>query len=361
MLPIEKSQLAHAVTTLPSDDPIGGMLIGRSQALLNVIAAARQIASHPGSTVLIQGESGTGKDVIARAIHELGHASSPTGVFVPINCAAIPEPLLETELFGVEAGAYTDAKVSRDGLLTRAHRGTLFLDEIGSMPLVLQSKLLRFLEARNFRRVGGTKELHVDLRIISATNIDLQSAVAMKTFRNDLFYRLSVFPILMPPLRERREDIPLLVAHFLQREEKRRGLPFRISDEALELLVRHTWPGNVRELQNVLERCSILCTDQIIQPLDIQRAMPAAPNTAQQVTEILQKLQFPDNGINLPALLGTIEQTFIQEALKRSGGNQVHAAQLLGLSRDKLRYRLVDKASQVLRESTEPPKRTLIP
>lgn len=353
MIPIENNQLAHGVTTLASDDPIEGMLIGHSQPLLNVIAAARQIASYPGSTVLIQGESGTGKDVLARAIHELGRASSSGGLFIPINCAAIPETLLETELFGVEAGAFTDAKVSRDGLLTRAHRGTLFLDEIGSMPLVLQSKLLRFLETRSFRRVGGTKELHVKLRIISATNSDLQSAVAHKTFRDDLFYRLCVFPIVMPPLRERREDIPLLIEYFLQREGTWRGRQLRVSEEALELLLRYNWPGNVRELQNVLERCSIFCTDQIIQPADIQRAMPVPPNPAQQVNEILQKLQFPDNGINLPALLGTIEQSFIQEALKRSGGNQVHAAQLLGLSRDKLRYRLADKGSQILRDRVD--------
>src|SRR5947209_6605672 len=189
------------------------MLVGRSHAMQEIVTLIRQVAAYPKTTVLLQGESGTGKDVVAHAIHELSpRAHHP---FIPINCAAIPLTLLETELFGVEAGAFTDAKITREGYLSRANRGTLFLDEIGSMPLALQAKLLRFLETRSFLRVGGTKELHVDLRIISATNIDLKAAVAHKAFRDDLFYRLEVITLTLPPLRARTEDIEPLVEHFL--------------------------------------------------------------------------------------------------------------------------------------------------
>ncbi|GCE03807.1 sigma-54 interaction domain-containing protein [Dictyobacter aurantiacus] len=346
----EKGLVAQSVTTLQPDDPIEGMIIGKSAAIQQVIAAARKIASHATATVLIQGESGTGKDVLARAIHELGRTTtSPGSLFIPINCAAIPETLLESELFGVEAGAYTDAKVSRDGWLSRAHRGTLFLDEIGSMPLFLQAKLLRVLETRSFRRVGGMKEIHVNLRIISATNTDLQAAVARKAFRQDLFYRLNGFPIYMPPLRERREDLPLLIEHFLRRVSANRGEPLTVSPDAMRLMESYSWPGNVRELLNAIERGDILCDNNVIQPKDILSSLPVTPQYAdQQLIELLSKLQFPENGLDLPALLSTIERSFIQEALKRCGGNQVHAAQLLSLSRDQLRYRLLEKAVRQL-------------
>src|SRR6266571_1877654 len=201
---------------LDQDSPqyYAGMVLGRSRAMQEIATLVRQIAAYPTTTVLLQGESGTGKDIVAHAIHTLSPRSAYP--FAPINCAAIPTTLLETELFGVEAGAFTDAKTTRDGHLLRADGGTLFLDEIGSMPLVLQAKLLRFLETRTFRRVGGTRELHVDLRIVSATNVDLKAAVAHKSFREDLFYRLEVITIPLPPLRARSEDIELLVEHFLQ-------------------------------------------------------------------------------------------------------------------------------------------------
>src|SRR6266700_3705891 len=191
-----------------------GMIVGRSHAMQEIITLIRQVAAYPKTTVLLQGESGTGKDVIAHAIHEL--SSRAHHPFIPINCAAIPTALLETEHFGVEAGAFTDAKTTREGHLLRANGGTLFLDEIGSMPLVLQAKLLRFLETRTFRRVGGTKVIHVDLRVIFATNVDLQAQVRRKAFSDDLFYRLEVITIPLPPLRARSEDIELLVEHFLQ-------------------------------------------------------------------------------------------------------------------------------------------------
>src|SRR5579872_1223829 len=201
-----------------TDDPLSsiGMVVGNSQAMREIAAQVVQVAAYPDTTVLLQGESGTGKDVVAHAIHALSRRASYP--FVDINCAALPDTLLETELFGVEAGAFTDARVSREGYLLRADGGTLFLDEIGSMPLALQAKLLRFLETRSFRRVGGTREIHVDLRIISATNVDLKAAVARKEFREDLYYRLEVVAIILPPLRERPEDIEPLIEHFLQQQ-----------------------------------------------------------------------------------------------------------------------------------------------
>ena len=318
---------------------IAGMLVGQSPAMQEVSVLVRQMALYPTTTVLLQGESGTGKDVVARAIHELSNRASYQ--FVAINCAAIPETLLETELFGVEAGAFTDAKVSREGYLLHADGGTLFLDEIGSMPLVLQAKLLRFLETRSFRRVGSTREIHVNLRVISATNVDLQSAVAHKAFRDDLFYRLKVITITLPPLRERPEDIEPLVQHFLQLHSAEGMEPLRISSEALELLKRYSWPGNVRELRSVIQRGQILCDNNEILPKDLPESIhQAAKSVGQRLQELQQQLHLPPEGINLPAFLGNIEYTFIQEALELCHGNQVRAAALLGISRDQLRYRL---------------------
>jgi two-component system, NtrC family, response regulator AtoC len=321
------------------DDFIADMLIGRSPAMQEVATIIRQVALYPTTTVLLQGESGTGKDVVARAIHELSNRSSYQ--FVAINCAAIPETLLETELFGVEAGAFTDAKVSREGYLLHADGGTLFLDEIGSMPPVLQAKLLRFLETRCFRRVGSTKEIHVDLRVISATNIDLQSAVAHKAFRDDLFYRLKVITIVLPPLRERLEDIELLVKHFLQLHSADGAELLRISPDALALLQRYHWPGNIRELRSVIQRGQILRDNNEILPKDLPESVRlAATSASQRLQELQQQLHLPPEGVDLPAFLSNIEHTFVQEALERCSGNQVQAAALLGLSRDQLRYRL---------------------
>jgi len=321
------------------NNSLAGMLIGQSSAMQEVASLVRQMALYPTTTVLLQGESGTGKDVAARAIHELSNRA--TYQFVAINCAAIPETLLETELFGVEAGAFTDAKVSREGYLLHADGGTLFLDEIGSMPLVLQAKLLRFLETRSFRRVGSTREIHVNLRVISATNVDLQSAVDHKTFRADLFYRLKVFTIPLPPLREHPEDIEPLVTHFLQLHSAEDMEPLRISPEALELLQHYSWPGNVRELRSVIQRGQILCNNNEILPEDLPDSVhQVAKSTSQRLQELQQQLHLPSEGINLPDFLDTIEYTFIQEALEICHGNQVRAAALLGISRDQLRYRL---------------------
>jgi len=323
------------------EDPIArvGMVIGKSKAMNEIAMQVRQVAAYPDTTVLLQGESGTGKDVIAHAIHALSRRAIYQ--FVDINCAAIPDTLLETELFGVEAGAFTDAKVSREGHLLRADGGTLFLDEIGSMPLNLQAKLLRFLETRSFRHVGSTREIHVNVRIISATNVDLLSAVAHRVFREDLYYRLQVITLQLPPLRERPEDIEPLVAHFLRLYSLEGMEPLRISPEALELLLRYRWPGNVRELRSVIQRGQILCTDNVIRPQDLPEQIRRVESSGTQLlSEVEQAIHLPPEGMNLPAFLGKIEQKLVHEALERCNGNQVQAAALLGISRDKLRYRL---------------------
>jgi len=324
----------------PDDyDRLAGMVVGRSPAMQHVALMTRQVAMYPTTTVLLQGESGTGKDVVARAIHEL--SSRAAYQFVDINCAALPDTLLETELFGVEAGAFTDAKVSREGHVLRADGGTLFLDEIGSMPLALQAKLLRFLETRRFHRVGSTKEIHVDLRIISATNSDLQAAVARRLFRDDLFYRLKVITIYLPPLRERPEDIEPLIHHFLHLQSIEGNEPLRISQDALALLLSYHWPGNIRQLRSVIQRGQILCKDHEIHPNDLPEEIRHAGTSAnQRLQELRQQMHLPQEGIDLRAFLGEIERTFVQEALERSHGNQVRAAALLCISRDQLRYRL---------------------
>lgn len=314
------------------------MVVGRSEAMQKVAMMMRQVAGYP-SNVLLQGESGTGKDVAAHTIHQLSRRAAYP--FVAINCAAIPATLLETELFGVEAGAFTDAKAMREGHLLRADGGTLFLDEIGSMPLALQAKLLRFLETHSFRRVGGTREIHVDLRVISATNVDLKTAVAHKTFREDLYYRLEVFTITLPPLRERPEDIEPLIEHFLRLQHIEGTEPLRISPEALQLLVHYSWPGNIRQLRSVLQRGQILCDGREIRPHDLPDDIRKAASSASvRLHEMQAQMTLPPEGLDLPSFLRSIERTFIQEALERCNGNQVQAATLLRISRDQLRYRL---------------------
>ncbi len=322
---------------------ISGMVIGRSKTMQEIAAIIRQVAMYPTTTVLIQGESGTGKDVAARAIHCATQLlnDQPASQFVDMNCAAIPETLLETELFGVEMGAYTDARATRDGYLVRANGGTLFLDEIGSMPLVLQAKLLRFLETRSFRRVGSTQELHVNLRVISATNVDVQAAVARKSFREDLFYRLNVIPLYLPPLRERQEDIELLLAHFLHLHSIAGEPPLRISQEAKELLLAYSWPGNIRQLRSVIQRGHILCDDHEIRPRDLPpEILKGGSSASQRLHEIQQEVTLPPEGVDLRAFLRTIERKLVHEALERCRGNQVQAAALLRLSREQLRHRM---------------------
>nr|BBH95067.1 hypothetical protein KTA_32660 [Thermogemmatispora argillosa] len=340
----ESAQPAAAGSLTTRDEPLldlerFGLVIGRSQVMRSIATLIRQVAAFPTTTVLLQGESGTGKEVIAYAIHALSGGSARQ--FVAINCAAIPETLLETELFGVEAGAYTDARVTRDGYLARADGGTLFLDEIASMPLVLQSKLLRFLETRSFRRVGGTHEIQVRLRVISASNVDLAEAVARRTFREDLFYRLKVFTIHIPPLREHPEDIAPLVDYFLRQQEGEERRAQRLSPEALALLERYSWPGNVRELRSVVQHGQIMCEGDEIQVEHLPAYLQSASSGAlQRLLELKDQLHLPPEGVKLEEFLAEIEQRFIREALERCNYNQVRAAALLGLSRDQLRYRL---------------------
>jgi two-component system, NtrC family, response regulator AtoC len=317
-----------------------GLVIGRSVAMQKVASMVRRVAESTRASVLLQGESGTGKDVIARAIHAL--SSRAEDPFVAINCAAIPHALLETELFGVESGAYTDAKLTRDGYISRADHGTLFLDEIAAMPLFLQAKLLRFLETLRFRRVGGTKELRVDVRIISATNVDLRTALAHKIFREDLYYRLEVITIKLPPLRERPEDIESLIEHFLKPYQSVDMSPLRVSPEAMELLLRYSWPGNVRQLLHAITHGQILCDDRMIEAKDLPEEIRiAGSSTAQWLEDVQEQMHLPPEGVNLGALLGGIEHKLVREALERCHGNQVQAAALLRISRDQLRYRLI--------------------
>lgn len=322
-------------------DPLAqvGLVVGQSQLMQEVAAQMRQVAASPDTTVLLQGETGTGKEVFARAIHSLSRRAAYQ--FVDVNCAAIPETLWETELFGVEAGAFTDARSTREGYLLRSDGGTLFLDEVGSMPQAVQAKLLRFLETRKFRRVGSLKEIHVRLRVISATNVDLHEAVAHRAFREDLYYRLQVITLYLPSLRERPEDIPTLVQHFLRFYSSEDEEPLRINTEALELLQHYAWPGNVRELRSVMQRGQILCKNHEIRPEDLPIAIHQGRNGEREhLLELQKRLHLPLEGMDLPGYLANIERKLVHEALERCQGNQVRAAALLGITRDQLRYRI---------------------
>jgi two-component system response regulator AtoC len=322
-------------------DPLAdiGLVVGCSSAMRDVVQQMRQVAVSPDATVLLQGETGTGKEVFARAIHTLSRRASYQ--FVDVNCAAIPETLWETELFGVEAGAFTDAKTAREGYLLRADGGTFFLDEVGSMPQAVQAKLLRFLETRSFRRVGSLKEIHVRLRVISATNVDLHAAAARGVFREDLYYRLQVVTLYLPPLRSRPEDIEALASYFLRQYSLEDKELLRISAEALELLRRYPWPGNVRELRSVIQRGQILCREHEIRPADLPETVRQVSHSdLERLREWQEHIHLPPTGMNLPAFVAGVERQLVREALDLCHGNQVRAAALLGLTRDQLRYRM---------------------
>jgi DNA-binding NtrC family response regulator len=278
--------------------------------------------------VLITGESGTGKEVVAQAIHMLSLRSNQP--FVPVNCAAIPHDLLESEMFGHERGAFTGAAGSRHGLLTTANRGTFFLDEIGEMPRGLQAKLLRVLEDGVVRPVGADRATRVDVRVIAASNVDLADSVTRGAFREDLFYRLQVVPIVIAPLRERRSDIPLLADHFLERiRDRTPGREIAISREAMVALWSYDWPGNVRELENMVERLVILCEGSTIDTSMLPENLVAS---AQPATSPI-KVKLNDAGVNLNNLVRELEGRLINDALKQTGGNKQAAARLLGLKR----------------------------
>ena len=302
-------------------------IVSRSPQMQEVLALVERVAP-TNSTVLLGGESGVGKDLIARAIHENSRRAS--GPFIKINCTAIPENLLESELFGYEKGAFTGATTSKPGKFELADGGTIFLDEIGDVPGAIQVKLLRVLQEREFERLGGTKTLKVDVRLVAATNRNLRAALEEGTFREDLYYRLNVVPIDLPPLREHREDIPSLVEHFLGRFAHASGKEVcRISPAALQKLKSFHWPGNVRELENIVERAVTLCDGAMLDVADIHLDVPPSLSPGQSHTFL------PDG-----TTLEQWEDHMIREALLRAGGNKSQAARLLGLSRNALRYRL---------------------
>jgi DNA-binding NtrC family response regulator len=306
-------------------------IVGMSEPMKAVIKLVTRITQSETSTLLLQGESGTGKDLIARAIHYESHRKERP--FMEINCAALPETLLESELMGHEKGAFTDAKAAKKGLFELADGGTLYLDEISEMKTSIQAKLLGIIENKRFKRVGGTKDIEVDVRIIAATNRNLAVEVNMGTFREDLYYRLNVIPIELPPLRERKEDIPLLIAFFIAKfnKEFKRNIK-GASPEASRLLADYHWPGNVRELKNVVERAIILESEEIILAGHLPLEIRTGQNISANQTEM--EIKIPSAGISLDKL----EENLLKQALSLSNNNPTLAASLLGLGRDALRY-----------------------
>jgi len=311
-------------------------IIGRSEAMLEVFKMIETIA-RTNSTILLTGESGTGKGLVAQAVHF--HSLRREKPMVSLNCGALPENLLESELFGHMRGSFTGADSNKKGLLEVAERGTVFLDEIGEMSPVMQVKLLRVLQERRFRRVGGLEELQADIRVIAATNQDLAKAIAEGRFREDLYYRINVIPISLPPLRERREDIPLLAQHFMAKYTEQMDKQITgISHEAMDLLVHHEWPGNIRELENVLERAVALEATPVVLPDSLPANIRGEASTRSHVSVAAPVSGLPDTGFDLEAHVQEIERGYIAEALKRAGGVQVKAAELLGMSFRSFRY-----------------------
>lgn len=310
-----------------------GNIVARSPAMLRILETLPKIASTKAN-VLIMGESGVGKEIIAHAIHSLSPRSDKP--FVTVNCAGIPETLLESELFGYKKGAFTGATTDRMGLFQSAHKGTLFLDEIGDLSLTLQVRLLRVVEEKRFKPLGSTQEIEVDIRLISATNQDLEQKVTAGQFREDLYYRLNVIPIRVPPLRERKEDIPVLVEHFLKKYSKELGKEVpKISSSALSFLMEYGFPGNVRELEHIIERCVALETGNIILPESL-----VISDFKKKKHLLKEEAELPSEGIDLEKKLAQIEKGLILEALKRSKGVKKEAAKLLNLSFRSFRYKL---------------------
>ncbi len=325
-------------------------VVGVSAKMTELMSFVRKVAASEATTILIQGESGTGKDLIAKAIHY--QSARQDRPFVAINCSAIPETLMEAELFGHEKGAFTDAKAMKKGLFEIAHGGTLFLDEIGELSLFLQAKLLRVLEDQVIRRVGGVKDIQVDARVIAASNRDLERAVREGHFRQDLYYRLAIISIYIPPLRERKEDILPLLEFFIDHYNRKFRKSMRgITEETKRLLLSYDWPGNVRELKNAIERAMILEEESVLRPvyLPFSIAQPRAGVTAFEHTSspLAGEQPLPDGRwlppLSIPAggtSLEQVERALVELALRQSGGNQTHAARLLDISRDALRYKM---------------------
>jgi two-component system response regulator PilR (NtrC family) len=311
-------------------------IIGRSEVMLGVFKMIETVA-RTNSTILLTGESGTGKGLVAQAIHF--HSLRRDRPVVAVNCGALPEALLESELFGHMRGAFTGAESNKKGLIEVAERGTVFLDEIGEMSAVMQVKLLRVLQERKFRRVGGLEEMQADIRVIAATNQDLAKLVADGRFREDLFYRINVIGIHLPPLRDRREDIPLVAEHFLTKYSEQMGKSINaISHDALELMQKHDWPGNIRELENTIERAVALESTPTVLPESLPPAVRGDSVRPSLMTSQPMEAALPSSGFDLEAHVQEIERGYLAEALKRAGGVQVKAAELLGMSFRSFRY-----------------------
>jgi DNA-binding NtrC family response regulator len=311
-------------------------IVAQSAKMQEVLAVVERVAP-TNSTVLLGGESGVGKDMIARAIHQ--HSRRASGPFIKINSTAIPENLLESELFGYEKGAFTGAMTAKPGKFELADKGTIFLDEIGDVPAAIQSKLLRVLQEREFEHLGGTKTLKVDVRVVAATNQDLRAALEQGTFREDLYYRLNVVPINIPPLREHKEDIPYLVDHFLARLGRESAKPITsLTPAAMRLLMDFHWPGNIRELENIIERAVALSTGTMLDVGDIR--LDVGPGGAATVGSGMSATDASGSFLPPGMTLEQYEDEIIKEALRRANGNKSQAARLLGLSRNAFRYRL---------------------
>lgn len=308
-------------------------IIGKSEKMQQVFEAIQRV-SRTRASVLLRGESGTGKELVARAIHQFSpRADKP---FVVVNCAALPESLIESELFGHEKGSFTGAVVSREGRFEQADDGTLFLDEVGDLSRQIQVKLLRFLQDKKFERVGGKKTLSVDVRIIAATNRNLEGAVAEGQFREDLYYRLNVVPIYLPPLRERKEDIPPLVGHFLSCFNAENGKRVKLSSAAMDLIMEYSWPGNVRELENCVERMVVMAEREAISPEEVPLPYGHFTSLAPSAPGPLPQEKAPP----LTQTLEELERKRIEEALKRCGGVQARAARLLGITQRQIGYKI---------------------
>jgi two-component system response regulator PilR (NtrC family) len=310
--------------------------IGKSVPMQKVFSLIRQV-SDTTSTVLITGESGTGKELVAKAVHF--NSPRKNGPFVTVNCGALPETLLESELFGYMKGAFTGASSNKQGLFEAANNGTIFLDEISATTPALQIRLLRVLQEHEFMRVGGTAGVKVDVHVIAASNRDLLTEIAKGAFREDLYYRLNVIPIHLPPLRERKEDIPLLTEHFLKKvvrkEGDRRARIKTIDAEAMKALMAYHWPGNVRELENTIERMMIMTPEEVIRIDQVPDKIKTPSHGADPFT-----LEIPETGVDLEALLENTERTFLRKALEKAGGVKTDAAKLLGLTFRSFRHRL---------------------
>lgn len=332
----ERESLRKEVGRLRSEvraDRRFGEIVARSPAMIRALEVAAKVARHP-SSVLISGASGTGKELVARLIHR--ESERADGPFVPVNCGAIPDTLLESEFFGYVRGAFTGADRDRGGLFEAADKGTLFLDEVGELPTNLQVKLLRALQEGEVRRLGGSESRKVDVRVIAASNRDLESFVQQGEFREDLYYRLAVVPIHLPPLSRRREEIPDLVFHFLERHRERLGVKVdTVAPEAMEAFLAYPWPGNIRELENLLERIAVLAEGTEIRVGDLpEDVLHPAPQRS--------PLDFSDDDLSVKRHSADLERVLIQRALERTGGNKTQAADLLELSPRALRYKIRD-------------------